>query len=115
MLETSKDLLYVVLAFCFLWLTIFIAWLLYYVIAIARDVSRLTGQVRGVVERVDSLTKLVHSKFESGAASFALLAQAIKEVVTWAIRERTAKSVGRDRRRRSRSASQDEGSVQPED
>jgi hypothetical protein len=92
MLETSKDLLYVALAFCFVWLTVFLTWLLYYLIAIVRDVSRLTDEVRRVVERVDSLTRAIHDRFESGAASFSLFASAIKEIVGWAIRERSAKS-----------------------
>lgn len=100
MLETSKDLLYVVLAFCFLWLTIFLSWLLCYFIAIVRDVSRLTGQVRSIIERVDSLTRAVHERFESGAATFTAVGAIAKEVVSWALRERAAK-MGEKRRKKS--------------
>jgi len=92
MLETSKDLLYVTLAFCLIWLTIFFSWMTYYVICIIRDVSRLTGRITNIVNRVDSMTRTVHEKFESGAASFSLAATAVKEVVGWAMRERAARS-----------------------
>lgn len=81
-----------VLAFCLLWLTIFISWLLYYFISIARDISNLVGQARGVVDRVDGLTKALHGKIETGAASFSLMAQAAKEIVTWVIKEKTKKA-----------------------
>ena len=63
-IETSKDLLYVVLAFCVLWLTVFLSWLLYYVIAIVRDAESLIKQVKGAVEKVDSLAHAVHEILE---------------------------------------------------
>lgn len=88
---TSKDVLLIVISFCVLWLSIFLGWLLWYVISIVRDISRLLDKVTNVVDRVDSLTRAIHDKFESGAASFALFSTAIKEVVGWAIRERAAK------------------------
>jgi hypothetical protein len=87
-IETSKDLLYVVLAFCVLWLTVFLSWLLYYVIAIVRDAESLLHQVKGAVEKVDSLAHAVHEKMERSAASFSLIASAVKELVVWGIQER---------------------------
>lgn len=88
LIESSKDLLYVVLAFCVLWLTVFLSWLLYYVIAIVRDAESLLHQVKGAVEKVDSLAHAVHEKMERSAASFSLIAQAVKELVVWGIQER---------------------------
>jgi hypothetical protein len=104
MLETSKDLLFITLAFCLLWLTIFFSWLMYYFISIVRDVSRLTGRVRNIVERVDSMTRTIHEKLESGAASFSLAATAVKEVIGWAMRERAAKAEAAAKTHRRKSA-----------
>jgi hypothetical protein len=101
MLETSKDLLYVTLAFCLLWLTIFLSWLTYYMISILRDISRLTGRITTIVERVDSITRAIHDKFEASAASLGVAATAIKEVVGWALRERAAKMTDSSRRRKN--------------
>lgn len=91
LIESSKDLLFVVLAFCVLWLTVFLSWLLYYVIAIVRDTEALIRQVRGAVEKVDELAHAVHDKFERSAASLTLIAQAVKELIVWGIQERSKK------------------------
>lgn len=87
-IQTSKDLLYIVLAFCALWLTIFLSWLLYYVIAMMRDVEGLVKAGRNAAEKVDSLAHAVHDKMERSAASFTLVAQALKELVVWGMHER---------------------------
>ncbi len=91
LIETSKDLLFVVLAFCILWLTIFISWLLYYFIVIVRDAESLVRQIRNAVERVDALAHSVRDKFEHSAASLTIVAQAVKELIMWAMEERSKK------------------------
>jgi len=88
LIESSKDLLYVVLAFSVLWLTVFLSWLLYYVIAIVRDTESLVRQVRGAVEKVEDFARSAHDKMERSAASFTLVAQAVKELISWGIQER---------------------------
>lgn len=88
MIETSKDLLFVVLAFCVLWLTVFLSWLLYYVIAIVRDAESLVKQMKHAVEKVDSLAHAVHEKMERSAASMTLIATAVKDLIVWGIQER---------------------------
>jgi len=99
MIETSKDLLYVVLAFCVLWLTVFLSWLLYYVISIMRDAESLVRQIKGAVEKVDHLAHAVREKFEHSAASFTLVATAVKELIVWAMNERAKKNVSRRRKK----------------
>lgn len=86
-IETSKDLLFVILGFCILWLTIFLSWLLYYVIAILRDTESLLHRVRGAVDKVDELAHAVHEKVERSAGSLTLLSQAFKQLVMWAIEQ----------------------------
>jgi hypothetical protein len=89
MIETSKDLLFVVLAFCVLWLTVFLSWLLYYVIAIVRDAESLVKQMKCAVEKVDSLAHAVQDKMEKSAASMTLVASAVKDLIVWGIQERS--------------------------
>jgi hypothetical protein len=99
-IETSKDLLFVVLAFSVLWITIFLSWLLYYIISIVRDTEALVRQVRSAVEKVDQLAHAAHEKMERSAASFTLVAQAVKELIAWGINERmkTGKKTTRKRK-----------------
>ena len=97
-IESSKDLLFIVLAFCILWLTIFLSWLLYYVIAIVRDAETLVRQVRSAVEKIDELAHAAHEKMERSAASFTLIAQALKELIVWGIKERSEKKKGKKKK-----------------
>jgi hypothetical protein len=92
LIESSKDLLFVVLAFSVLWLTIFISWLLYYVISIVRDAESLVRQVKSAVEKIECVVHSAHEKMERSAASFTLVAQAVKEVISWGIQERAKKT-----------------------
>ena len=46
LLSNSQAILYLVIAFCILWLTVFLLWFVYYLIA----VSRLTYKVARLVE-----------------------------------------------------------------
>jgi len=89
--ETTKDLLFVVLAFCVLWITIFISWLLYYWIALFRDAEGLVRQLKSAVTKVEDVTHTIKDKFEHSAASLTILAQAVKEIVMWAMQERAQK------------------------
>jgi hypothetical protein len=92
LIESSKDLLFVVLAFCILWITVFLSWLLYYVISIVRDAEALVRQVRGAVEKIEEVAQSAHEKMERSAASFTLVSQALKELISWGIQERLKKT-----------------------
>jgi hypothetical protein len=96
LITTSKDLLFVVLAFCVLWLTVFLSWLLYYVIAILRDAETLLHTVRHATEKVDRMASVVSEKFDKSASSVAMIGNALKELIVWGIREKAAAMHGDD-------------------
>jgi hypothetical protein len=89
MIETSKDLLFVVLALCILWLTIFLTWFLYYVIAIVRDAKKIVAFLKDAAFKIDKLARNLHDKLDRSAATFTLAAKAMKEIVGWAIEQRS--------------------------
>ena len=62
MLETSKDLFYVVLSFCILWLTVFLCWALYYTIRMLKQTNELLAMVKHRIERVTNLVNFLKSK-----------------------------------------------------
>lgn len=95
LISTSKDVLFIVLAFCALWLTVFLSWLLFYVIAIVRDAEQIARQVKNAVEKIDHLAHIVHDKVETFSGSFALLAQTAKEMIVWAMDQREKKKPSR--------------------
>ena len=81
MLETSKDLLFIVLSLAVLWLTVFFCWALYYVIVMLRNFSKMTTSVREKLETVDKILKLVKEKLEKGSNHMAVIADSAIKLV----------------------------------
>lgn len=57
MLDTSKDILYIVLAFCSVWVTVFLCWALYYFAMTMKHANEIITEIRdkvhAIVEAVD--------------------------------------------------------------
>lgn len=86
MLYTSKDLLYIVLAFFVLWLTvavIFLSWALYYFAKIVRDAYRIFGDMRQRLEAVDKFIHVLTEKLEHTSSYLALLVDGFGRLVTF--------------------------------
>lgn len=94
MLETSKDLLFIVIAFCILWLTVFICWGMYYMVMMLKNFSRITTSIREKMEIVDKILKLVHEKLEKGSNHMAVLADSAIKLVGYFM-EKQGKSAGK--------------------
>ncbi len=90
MLETSKDLLYVVIAFCILWITVFICWLLYYFISIIGNVRGIVKSVKEKIDKVDELLNLVKEKVEHSATYLALMVEGVGKLIDY-LKERKSK------------------------
>lgn len=90
-IQTTKDILFLVIAFCALLFTIFLVWLIYYFIAIIRDVRKVTHSVEEKVEKVGRIIDLAKEKLDSSAMQFALLVSAVKEIAKLVIEKRAAK------------------------
>lgn len=57
MIETSKDILYLVIAFCVLWVTVFLCWMFYYVTRILKNANEIAEEFRS---RLQILTEAIH-------------------------------------------------------
>ncbi len=57
MLDSSKDILYLVISFCVLWVTVFLCWMFYYVMKILRNTSQIVEEFR---LRLQSLTEAIN-------------------------------------------------------
>lgn len=91
MIETSKDLLYVVLAFSVLWLTIFISWMLYYVIMMLRQANLLVTSFKEKVEKVSQAIERIREKFDHSSAYLGIIGKAVEKLVEF-VGERKKKS-----------------------
>lgn len=92
MLETSKDLLYIVLSFAVLWLTLFISWLLYYVIMIMRDAYKIMKSVKAKLDLAEQVLKTIKERVEHSAGHLTLLVESIGKIVEHAVEKKTKKS-----------------------
>jgi len=91
MIETSKDLLYVVLAFSVLWLTIFISWMLYYVIMMLRQANKVITSFREKMEKISQTVEKIKEKFENTSTYLGLIGKAVEKMVEF-IGEKKKKS-----------------------
>jgi len=61
-LATSKDILFIVLAFVALWLAIFLSWTLYYLVCILRDARDTVHGVKKAADAIESAAGHVKDK-----------------------------------------------------
>lgn len=91
MITDAKDILYLVLAFCVLWFTIFVCWLLYYFIAIMREARGMAQDVRDRLNRVAAGIEALKEKFEHSLHVFSGIAEGIKYVGSYLSERRSAR------------------------
>lgn len=95
MLETSKDLLLIVLAFCALWLTIFISWTFYYIAQILRQANNLIRDFRNSLSLIDKVLQTIKDKLESSSSHIAFIAEGAREVIRYLQEKKVKKRVGK--------------------
>lgn len=90
MFSTSKDVLFLVLAFSILLLTVLFAWILVYIIMIFREVNRLAKGVEEKVKRVDELLVTIKEKIEHSTSYLGLLVEVVRQGLAF-VREKKEK------------------------
>ncbi|NCO79898.1 hypothetical protein GW884_01275 [Candidatus Falkowbacteria bacterium] len=88
LISDSRDLLNIVLAFCILWLTIFIVWFIYYLAMIMRQLYQMTKEIRQRINRVDEVIKVLKDKIDHSASYLLLIGEGVKKLVE-VIKEKT--------------------------
>lgn len=88
MLETSKDLLNLVIAFCILWFTVFICWLIYYVAMIFRGVHQVIERFNQTLEAITSFFTKAKEKVENFSSNLGAIIEAGKKVADFVNKRR---------------------------
>lgn len=57
MFTTSKDILYLVISFCIIWLTVFLCWMFYYLMRLLRNANQIVEEFR---MRLQTLMETLH-------------------------------------------------------
>lgn len=77
MITSTKDIFYLVLAICILWITTFTCWLLYYAIATARDIRKMK-------QRIEDTFSSMHSMVQNALAGAGLIRDGVKLAMKFA-------------------------------
>lgn len=77
-LESSKDILYLVIAFSVLWLTAFLCWALYYVISILRDTADLIEDVKNKLDALENAVTGMKERMSKSVSALGTMATGAK-------------------------------------
>jgi uncharacterized membrane protein len=81
MFATSIDILNLVLAVCIFFLTIFLCWAIYYFIAFAYTVRKITKKVEMGVNKVEEVVDMAKDKLKNSSAYFVILGELVKKAM----------------------------------
>lgn len=87
MLE-SQDILYIVLAFCALWFTAFLCWLMYQVVSIIRRAHEVLDLAERKLDLLERSVTGIKAKFDSGTAVFVTVADGLRKLIDVVRRDR---------------------------
>lgn len=87
MLE-SHDILYIVLAFCALWFTAFLCWLMFQVVSIIKHAHEVLAMAERKLDLLERSVTGIKAKFDSGASMFVTVADGLKRLVDVVRRDR---------------------------
>lgn len=83
MLESSKDVLFIILAFCALLFTVFICWFIYYLIAMVKNAYKVTNSIKAKLDLVEDVLKAAKNKLNSTANYISILMSGVEKVVDY--------------------------------
>lgn len=81
MIQTSHDLLFIVLSFCALWITILLCWGLYYLVVMLRDVYKITRNVNRKIESFGELIEALKVRVTSMGAFLTLFSHGLSAFI----------------------------------
>lgn len=83
MIESTKDIFWLVLAFCILWFTLFLSWGIYYMAMILKEVRKVVGTVRQKIELIDGLLRAIKGKVEKTSGHVAMIAEGATHLIKY--------------------------------
>ncbi|HLD18152.1 MAG TPA: hypothetical protein VJB99_03720 [Patescibacteria group bacterium] len=95
----SKDILFIVLAFCALWFTAFVCWLIWQMATLLRRANETVSDARVKLGRLEEALGSMRSRFEQAVCGAGIVTEAAKRVVEYVS----------ERRGRGHDATEEEG------
>ena len=77
----SQDILFIVLAFCALWFTAFLCWLIYQAANLLRHVHGLVDEIKTKVAALEETVMSMKRKFEGNILMVSGLAEGVRKII----------------------------------
>lgn len=77
----AKEILFIVLAFCAVWITLFVCWFIYQLAVVIKNLNDVLDEVKTQIERVEQALNGIKSKFDTGTGHLGTMADHIKDTV----------------------------------
>ncbi len=87
----SKDILFFVLAFCVLWFTLFLSWLIWQVAMILKNVNDVITEAKEKLSLIEKAISGIRDRLEKATSMFAVVGKGIEQVVDYAMEKRREK------------------------
>lgn len=85
MLENSKDLLYIVLSFAVLWVTVFLCWLIYYLVSILRNANEMVEELRERFRGIEDAIRSIRDKMEHATSTLSFVSEGVMRLIQYFI------------------------------
>jgi hypothetical protein len=82
------DILYIVLAFCVLWFTAALFWLLWQVAMIFRNINKAVSDLREKLMKIEEAISFIRGKFDHASSMLTMLVAGVGKVVDYAMERR---------------------------
>lgn len=86
---TSKDVLFLVISFCIIWVTAFLCWMLYYVMRILRNTNEIVEEFRTKLQTLLDTINYIRGKVEHISGLMTLASGGVAEFVKKAVTKKT--------------------------
>jgi hypothetical protein len=80
MLETSKDLLFIVIAFCVLWLTLFSSWAIYYMVMLLKQFNEIIINIRKITIQIEELVTNIRGSFKHTLTGLSAIVDGVAKI-----------------------------------
>jgi len=104
MFETSKDILYLVIAFCILWITVFLCWVFYYIVKILKNANQIAEEFRSRLQLLTEAISYVRGKVENIHTLLNLASGGVAGMVQKAVGKKAKDWVNRESDKMNKSA-----------
>lgn len=79
MLESSKDVLFIVLAFSVFWITVFLCWMMYHLAMILKNANEVMHEMRERLRGMSESVDFLHDRVETMGQAIGYLTELVKK------------------------------------